>query len=140
MATTKRALGAHIGVLSVDSSHQICETMFLFILVWNKQRIGLEVAMVDLEAGLVCNAYAISEGRGARMVIAGHIMELGRVEVDRENKLEKAKFVLVVVLVVGTGQSVRIWAEKCFRPGKNQHGRPNVAPLICHQTKPAILR
>lgn len=78
--------------------------------------------MVDLEAGLVGNAYAISEGRGARMVIAGHIMELGRVEVDRENKLGKAKFLLVVAFVVGTGQSVRIWAEKCFRPGKINTG------------------
>jgi hypothetical protein len=78
VATTKRTLGAHIGVLCVDSSHQICETMFLFVLVWNEQCICIQVPMVDLETGLVGNPDAISEGRGARMVIAGHIMELAK--------------------------------------------------------------
>lgn len=75
VAWTKVGWGTYIGVLCVDSSDQICEAMFFFILVRNKEGISVEVAMVDLEASLVGNPNAISEGGGARMMIAGHIME-----------------------------------------------------------------
>lgn len=52
--------------------------MFLFIFIGDEQWIGVDVAMVDLETSLVGNPVAIPEGGGARMVIAGHIMEVQR--------------------------------------------------------------
>jgi hypothetical protein len=49
--------------------------MFLFILVWDKDRIGIERTLMDLKARFVCNPVAISERRGGRSVISGHIMD-----------------------------------------------------------------
>ncbi len=74
----------HISVLSVDASNKIGETMPFLIFVWNEKSVRVEIAMVYLETSLVGNPVAISEGRGTRKVIAGHIME----SVRRKGKSE----------------------------------------------------
>ena len=74
----------HIGVLCIDSSNQIGEMMLLFIFVGYEKGVGLEVAMVDSEAGLVRDPDAVSEGGSARMVVSGHIMEHAGEEVARK--------------------------------------------------------
>jgi hypothetical protein len=65
----------YIGVLSVNTGDQICETVLLFVFVRNKNSISVERALVDLEACFVCNPVAISERGCSRRVISGHIMD-----------------------------------------------------------------
>jgi len=67
--------GTYIGVLSVNAGDQICETVPLFVFIWDKDSISVERALVDLEACFVCNPVAISERGCSRMVISGHIMD-----------------------------------------------------------------
>ena len=64
----------HIGVLSVDAGDEICEAMFLFVFVWDKEVFALDIATDDLEACFVGNPVAISEGRGWKLACAWHIM------------------------------------------------------------------
>jgi hypothetical protein len=71
----EEASGTHVGILSINASNKISETVFLFIFVWDKDGIGVERALMDLEACFVCNPVAISEGRRGRSVISGHIMD-----------------------------------------------------------------
>jgi hypothetical protein len=76
--------GTHIGILSVDAGDEICEAMFLFVLVWDKEVFALDIATDDLEACFVGNPVAIPEVRGARNVRAGHVMEMQRRTAKRE--------------------------------------------------------
>jgi len=74
----------HVGVLCIDSSNQIGEVMFLFVLVGYEEGVDLEVAMVDSEAGFVRDPDAVSEGGSARMVVSGHVMEHAGEEAGRK--------------------------------------------------------
>ena len=65
---------AYIGVLSVHTRDKIVEYMFFFVFVWNKDNIGVKGALVELEAGFVCNPVPVSECRSGRR-ISGHIMD-----------------------------------------------------------------
>ena len=65
---------AHIGVFSVDTGDKIGETMLLLFFVWDEDGVRLERALMDLETGLVGNPVAVSERRGRRMMISGHVM------------------------------------------------------------------
>jgi hypothetical protein len=58
--------------------------MFLFIFVWDEKCVSFEVALMDLETGLVGNPDAIPECRGARMKISGHVMSTQRARRERE--------------------------------------------------------
>lgn len=78
---------AHIGVLSIDAGNQIGKTMFLLILIRDEQGITLNVAKEDFESAFVCNPVAISEGRGARRMVAGHIMENDKGKKTRKEKI-----------------------------------------------------
>ncbi len=71
----KRRRGAYIGVLRVNSSDQIGETMLLFIFVGDEDSVGIESTLVDLKACFVGNPVAVSEGRSSRVVVSGHIMD-----------------------------------------------------------------
>jgi len=57
--------------------------MFLFIFVWDEEGVSLEIALMDLEAGLVGNPDAIPDSRGTRMEISGHVMEHAQEEEER---------------------------------------------------------
>ena len=75
MARKKRRREAYIGVLGVNSSDQIGETMLLFVFVGDEDGVGIESTLVDLKACFVGNPVAVSEGRCSRMVVSGHIMD-----------------------------------------------------------------
>ena len=62
----------HICVLSVDASGRY-DPRTLFVLIDGK-RICVDVALDDLETGLVCNAIAVSEGRVASILVSRHDM------------------------------------------------------------------
>lgn len=114
--------GAHIGVLSVHAGNKICETVLLLVLVWNKDGIGVERALVDLEACFVCNPVAVSESRSSRMLGSGHIMDVWLVYcAEREGRISYVLAIgkLVVVELVRTGQSVGIGPKSrvYVRPG-----------------------
>lgn len=64
----------YIGVLCVDPSNEIGETIFFVVLVGNEKGVSFDVAILDLEASLVCNAIAISESGSAGVRIARHVM------------------------------------------------------------------
>jgi hypothetical protein len=101
--------GTHIGVLSVHTGDKICETVLLLVLVWDKNGIGVEGALVDLKACFVCNPVAVSEGRCSRMLGSGHIMDGWLVYcAERERRISYVLAIrkLVVVELVRTGQSV----------------------------------
>lgn len=70
----------HVGILSVDASNEVGETMLLLVFVRDEEGLRVEIAMVYLEASFVGNPVAISEGRGTRKVISGHIMESAEAE------------------------------------------------------------
>ena len=65
--------GAHICVLGVDASDEVGETVLLLVFVWDEDGINIEVALVDLQSGFIGNTVPISEGRGARMMVSGHV-------------------------------------------------------------------
>lgn len=71
----KRRWGAYIGVLGVDSSDQIGETMLLFIFVGYEDSISVERTLVDLKASFVGDAVAVSEGGCRSVMVSGHIMD-----------------------------------------------------------------
>jgi len=80
----KRGKGrdAHIGILSIDtcSGHH---TGLLLVLIESKW-VSVDISLYNTEAGLVCNAIAISKGGWAGIVVSGHIMEKGK---NRGNNL-----------------------------------------------------
>lgn len=76
----KRGAQTHIGILSVDASDEVGKAMLLLVFIRDEEGVRVEITMVDLEASFVGNPVAISEGRGTRKVVAGHIMESSKAE------------------------------------------------------------
>lgn len=74
MALETRWDETYIGVLCIDPSDKIGETILFIVLVGNEKGICFDVAILDFEASLVCNAIAISESGSAGVRIARHVM------------------------------------------------------------------
>lgn len=69
-------MGAHICVVVVDAGDALLEPLLLLVLV-RYDWIAIDVAELDLEAGLVGNPVAIPDRGWHRRDVSGHIMEDG---------------------------------------------------------------
>ena len=62
----------HICVLSIDAGRRDHPRPFLILIEYD--RVGFDVALEDLETGLVRDSVAVSEREVARVLVARHIM------------------------------------------------------------------